>query len=178
MLRGAVEFDQQARRNQNMPKRKAPEPTQPNVGIFFLLGNKLLIDRTPISEGEVYGDFSIHERGHDTFWEMLRHSGAVPQNSEYDDYPRGRVAYNTKTGKYSLFLDRCILKNKSIVNKIISDLSLPIKSTEVDTDSHYRCPNCIGRDTDRVLLTSEKLIVPQKCLEPSVICLKVNFAII
>ena len=63
---------------------------------------------------------------------MLRRTGAVPPDSEYDDYPRGRVAYNTKTGKYSLLLDRCILKNKSVVNKIMSELNLPTKRTKSD----------------------------------------------
>jgi hypothetical protein len=128
-----------------MQKRKNANPALPNVGIFFLVGKKLLIDRTPVSEGEIYGDFSIHEPGHDAFWEILKHTGAVQQDSEYDDYPRGRVAYNTKTGKNSLFLDRCILKNKSVVKKIMSELNLPPKSTDVDTDSHYRCPHCLGR---------------------------------
>jgi hypothetical protein len=128
-----------------MAKHKNAEPARPSVGIFFVVDSKLLSDRTPVAEGEVYGDFRIHERGHDTYWEMLRHRGTVPQDSEYDDYPRGRVAYNTKTGKYSLFLDRCILKNKSVVNKIMSELNLPTGGTAVDTGSHYRCPNCLGR---------------------------------
>jgi hypothetical protein len=112
---------------------------------IFLVSNKLLIDRTPVSEGEIYGDFRIHERGHDMYWEALKKTGVVPQDSEYDDYPRGRVGYNTKTGQYSLFLDRCILKNKSVVNKIMSELKLPTKGTEMDTDSHYRCRHCLGR---------------------------------
>jgi hypothetical protein len=128
-----------------MPTRKNAKPTAPNVGIFFLVDKKLLIDRTPVSDGESYGDFSIHERGHDAFWEMLRRTGAVPQASEYDDYPRGRVAYNKKTGRYLLFLDRCIFKNKSVVNKIMSELNLPTKRTETGTDSHYRCHHCLGR---------------------------------
>jgi hypothetical protein len=132
-------------RRWKMPKRKNAKPTAPNVGIVFLVGKTLLIDRTPVSEGGIYGDFRIHERGHDAFWEMLRRTGAVPPDTEYDDYPRGRVAYNTKTGKYSLLLDRCILKNKSVVNKIMSELNLPTKRTEMDTDSQYRCPNCLGR---------------------------------
>jgi hypothetical protein len=117
----------------------------PNVGIIFLVGKTLSIDRTPVSEGEMYGDFRIHRRGHDIYWETLKENGLVPQDSEYDDYPRGRVAYNMKMEKYSLFLDRCILKHKSIVKKIISELNLPTRSTKTDTDSHYRCYRCFGR---------------------------------
>jgi hypothetical protein len=129
-----------------MQKRK----NAPNVGITFLVGKTLLIDRTPVSEGEIYGEFRIHERGHDTYWEKLKKTGVVPQGSEYDDYPRGRVAYNTKTEKYSLFLDRCILKNKSIVKRIMAELNLPVKSTQTDADFHYRCAGCLGAVADSV----------------------------
>jgi hypothetical protein len=124
-----------------MQKRK----NGPNGGIFFLVGTKLLLDRTPVFDGEIYGDFRIHERGHDMYWETLKKTGAVPPDSEYDDYPRGRVAYNTKTGKYSLHLDRCILKNKPVVKKIMAELNLPTKRTKLDTDSHYKCFGCLRR---------------------------------
>ncbi|MCU1341571.1 MAG: hypothetical protein JWN92_994 [Candidatus Acidoferrum typicum] len=117
----------------------------PNVGIIFLVGKTLLIDRTPVSEGEIYGDFRIHERGHDMYWDTLKKTGVVPQDSEYDDYPRGRVAYNTKTKNYSLFLDRCILKNKSVVKEIMSELNLPTRRTKTGTDSHYKCYRCLWR---------------------------------
>jgi hypothetical protein len=126
-------------------KRKNAKSIEPCVGIIFLVGKTLLIDRTPVSEGEIYGDFRIHERGHNRYWETLKENGMVPQDSEYDEFPRGRVAYNMKTEKYLLFLDRCILKNKSVVKKIISELNLPMRSTRTDTDSHYRCFRCLGR---------------------------------
>ena len=115
----------------------------PAVGIVFLVGDRLLIDHTPVSEAETYGDFKIHARGHDTFWAVLKQAGVVPVESEYDDYPRGRVAYNRKTRKFLLFLDRCILKRKSVVKKFMSELHLPSKDTKTDTDDHYRCPGCL-----------------------------------
>jgi len=130
-----------ARPKSNIPANK-PEET-PDVGIFFLVGDKLLIDRTPVFEGEAYGEFRIHGRGHDLYWEMLRQGGSVPWDSEYDSYPRGRAAYNTKTGTYLLFLDRCILKKKPLVNKIMAELNLPRNHTKTDSDSHYRCPRCL-----------------------------------
>jgi hypothetical protein len=126
-------------------KRKNAKSIEPCVGIIFLVGKTLLIDRTPVSENEIYGDFRIHERGHDTYWETLKKAGVVPQGSEYDDCPRGRVAYNMKTEQYSLFLDRCILKNKSVVKKIMAELNLPTRSTKADTDSHYKCYRCLRR---------------------------------
>ena len=69
--------------------------------------------------------------------------GAVP-SEEYEEYPRGRVAYDTKTGKFTLLADKCILGKKSIVRKIVSVMKLPV-GTETDTDPHYRCFRCLGR---------------------------------
>jgi hypothetical protein len=128
-------------------KAKAPKKKlmgMPEVGIFFLVDDKLLIDHTPVMKGEIYGDFRIHERGHDIYWEMLKKAGVVQEDSEYDQYPRGRVAYNAKDRTYLLFVDRCILmRKKSIVKKIMSELNLPTNRTKADTDSHYRCPHCL-----------------------------------
>jgi len=39
------------------------------------VGGKLFIDRTPVFKGEIYGDFRIHERGHDRYWEILKQAG-------------------------------------------------------------------------------------------------------
>ena len=43
----------------------------PNVGILFLVGDKLFIDSTPLSQAGHYGDHLIHERGHDEYWSQL-----------------------------------------------------------------------------------------------------------
>jgi hypothetical protein len=68
-----------------MQKRK----NGPNVGIIFLVSKTLLIDRPSVSEGEIYRDFRIHERGHDAYWAILKQTRVVPQDTEYDEYPRG-----------------------------------------------------------------------------------------
>jgi hypothetical protein len=70
------------KRKRKVQKRKHAEPAAPSVGIFFLVGNKLLIDHTPVPEGEIYGDFRIHERGHDMYWETLKKTGVVTEDSE------------------------------------------------------------------------------------------------
>jgi hypothetical protein len=61
----------------------------PNVGIIVLVDKTLLIDRTSVSEGEIYSDFRMHKRGHDMYWETVKKTGVVSQDSEYDEYPRG-----------------------------------------------------------------------------------------
>jgi hypothetical protein len=120
-----------------------PKPA-PKVGIVFLVGRKLLIDATPLGQAGRYGDSAIHERDHISYWAELVKSGRVP-NSEYEEFPRGRVAYDTKSGKFRLLADKCILQQKGVVRKILSGMNLPPRDTETGTDSHYRCFRCLGR---------------------------------
>jgi hypothetical protein len=111
---------------------------------MYVVRGKLLIDSTPLDQAGRYGDFAIHEGGHIEYWAELIRSGLVP-NSEYEEFPRGRVAYDIKAGKFILLADRCILRRKSIVGKILSRLHIPPNNTEVSTDSRYRCFCCLGR---------------------------------
>jgi hypothetical protein len=123
--------------SQRKPSRPMPEP---HVGIFWMVGRKPLIESTPLSAAETYGDFLTHPRSHHEVWEQWRLTGkVVPSECEYEEYPRGRVMFNTKTRRFSLLADRCILKDKRMVGKIVSELSLPTKSTDEGTDAHYRC---------------------------------------
>jgi hypothetical protein len=126
-----------------MWQRKNAEPTAPRVGIIYLVGEELLIDSTPLDHAGRYGDFRIHERGHIDYWGELVKNGKVP-NSEYEEFPRGRVAYYTKSGKFTLLADNCILSQEGIVSKIVSQLNIPPKDLEMGTDSHYWCFRCLG----------------------------------
>ena len=124
-------------------RRKNAEPISPKVGIIYLVGGELLIDSTPIAKAGRYGDFRIHVRGHIDYWAKLVKSGKVP-NSEYEEFPRGRVAYYMNSGKFALLADVCILSQKDVVGKILSQLHIPPKDIDMGTDSHYRCFRCLG----------------------------------
>jgi hypothetical protein len=137
------EFPQDAKKR--MRERENTKPTATKVGIIYLVGEKLLIDSTPLAQAGSYGDSAIHERDHISYWAELVKSGKVP-SSEYEEFPRGRVAYDTKTGKFTLLADKCILRRKGVVKKILSGMNLPPKDTETGTDSHYRCFRCLGRN--------------------------------
>ena len=130
--------------------RLTPEhPTQaaaPKVGILFVHEEYPWIDSTPLDEAVLYGEVLTHDKGHDAYWEELQASGSVPRDEEYDGCPRGRVCYDTKTKTFHLYLDRCILKRKEMVERIIRAMNLPPEiSTEIRLDSHYRCPGCMHR---------------------------------
>lgn len=116
----------------------------PNVGIIYLVGDKLWIDATPIARAGNFGDFSFHARYHSQYWEELVKQRAVP-DTEYEQYPRGRVSYDRKSDKFELLADRCILSEKRLVAAILLQMNVPVRRTETGTDNLYRCFRCSGR---------------------------------
>jgi len=128
-----------------------PRKKEPRVGIFWLVDGKPLIDSAPLSEAEPYGDHMTHPRSHAAVWEQYQRNGIVSREMEYEEAPRGRVMHNTKTRRFTLLADKCILKNKRIVRKIMSEMSLPSKSTDRGTDSHYRCFACLYGSSEDLL---------------------------
>jgi len=114
------------------------------LGIFWFIRGRLLVDTTPLSEAELYGDFLTHPRGHAAVWEQRQQNGTLPEEMEYEEQPRGRVMFNTKTFKFTLLADRCILKRKAWVAQVKKELRLP-RDTNVGGDTHYRCFDCLSR---------------------------------
>ena|ERR1700730_12947656 len=120
---------------------------EPQVGIFWLASGKLVIDSTPLSEAQSYGDHLTHPRSHLEVWTQFQQIGTVPADVEYEELPRGRVMYDGKTSRFTMLSDRCILKKRKLVEKIKLELGLP-KDTRLGSDSHYRCFACLWSATD------------------------------
>lgn len=115
----------------------------PMVGISWLIGKRLIIDTTPLSEAGRYGEFRIFESDHVTLWAEMERRGEVPRDSDYEEHPRGRVNHNARTKQFALFADRCILRKENVMKKLISLMHLP-KDTAMSTDEHYRCSRCLA----------------------------------
>jgi len=125
-----------------MPKSggggKSNAKIEARLGIFWLVDGKLIIDSAPLSECEKYGDHLTHPRGHNDVWERWQQVGKTPVETEYEEYARGRVMCDTKTKRFTLLADTCILKRKDLIAAIKNELHLP-KQTSLGTDPHYRC---------------------------------------
>jgi hypothetical protein len=155
MLKTPETSNQMPNRPEQIPAKSKLTPEQriqataTKVGILFVHDNYVWIDSTPLEEAVLYGDVLTHDKGHDTYWEELQASGSVPRDEEYDECSRGRVCYDIKTKTFHLYLDRCILKRKELVERIIRTMNLPPEtSTETRLDSHYRCPGCMHRTNE------------------------------
>ena len=112
------------------------------VGIFWVVDGKLILDASPLSEAELYGDCLGHRTSHHRHWAKPQRRGVLKPELEYDDFPRGRVTYNAKKHEFYLLLDKCIRRDKSKVADIMNSMHLP-PGTVVDVDLHYRCPKCL-----------------------------------
>jgi hypothetical protein len=82
-------------------QQKLQEEVEPEaqVGIFWVIEDNVLLDTTPLSAAEDY--------------------------FEYDEPPRGRVAYHKTTRKFSLLADKCILRDTNKITDIMSLMHLP-----------------------------------------------------
>jgi hypothetical protein len=129
-----------------MTKKKSTEA--PLLGIFWLVNGKLVIDSTPLNEAEPYGEHRTHPRSHIDTWTQYQRIGKVPHESEYEEFPRGRVMHHPKSGEFTILADKCILARKDLIAHIKDALHLPAK-TKIGTDPHYRCFFCLyGSDVD------------------------------
>ncbi len=129
---------------QHKPSRPAREP---HVGIFWRLKEKLIFDMTPLSAAEVHLHFKFHSGDHVSVWERFRQQRIVPPEIEYEEPPRGRVVYSVIDGKFTLLADKCILRDRVAVRKIMAEMNLP-RGTETSTDQHYRCSACLYGNED------------------------------
>jgi hypothetical protein len=104
------------------------------------------MESAPISAAEPYGGQLTHPRSHSEVWQQYQRAGSVPADMKYDQPPRGRVMFDTRSQRFTVLADLCILRNKSIAGRIMSELKLP-KNTKTDADSCYRCSACLQRRT-------------------------------
>jgi hypothetical protein len=118
------------------------------VGVFWLVGRALLIDKTPLAEAERYGNHLTNPRNHSDVWEQWQKLGRVPCELEYEHEPRGRVNFDVTSERFTLMADRCILQRRQLLARIKSKMNLP-KGTSLASDPHYRCYKCLyGTDDE------------------------------
>lgn len=120
------------------------------VGIFWGIAEggqlpTLLVNLTPLSAAEPYGDFLTHG-GHHDYWQKLSTIGAselrrrglptAPVWSEYEEWPRGRVVYHVPTGRFIVYADRQ-LRQASWPDLVARWFSLPEGGFDLRSDLHY-----------------------------------------
>jgi hypothetical protein len=123
-----------------------------SVGIFWGIPEQdhswtILIDATSLSEAEPYGDFLTHPRGHYEVWSQWQRRRAAPTarrsvlraivDHEYENFPRGRIVHDIKTGRFVVYADRR-LQQGPVIASIAERFGLTPATYVVRSDAHYR----------------------------------------
>lgn len=119
-----------------------------NVGIFWVLPDNDMGDyiaelrkRYHVSEAGASG-FINYPYSH---YEMWHEIGTSEQDCY--KYPRGRVLYDTKTGKHRIFADECI--SIGTIEELVK--MYEIEEYEIWRDEHYVCSFCRKRKRKKEL---------------------------
>jgi hypothetical protein len=114
----------------------------PRIGIFWLHvkdGSVKIFHSIPITLefGQDYGSFIVAAQEHYNTWESLKPHGIVPENSQYENLPRGRVAYDKETKEYVVYHGKWINSMSGIKSVIKSEFKLR-SNTRWEPDLHYQ----------------------------------------
>ena len=122
------------------------------MGIFWAVQEPgsaavLLDHRCSLEEAEPYGNMLTCPHGHYEVWEQWRKAGgrAVIVASEYEEWPRGRIVYDTESDRFILYADAQILRDQTLINAIHERFGLPMERTDRKRDHHYRSKRRLSR---------------------------------
>ncbi len=123
------------------------EDLEPSVGIFWRVADILVIDRSTLQEAETYGDCITHARGHYECWQEWQALGGSRlaakgyptkiASTEYDEWPRGRVVYETPANRFVLYADRHLQRPKTVA-ALKTIFGIATADVVVKSDLHYQ----------------------------------------
>jgi hypothetical protein len=111
------------------------------LGLFWFVGHsyeEFIEYSLPWKNISSVGGFRTVDTGHAEVWEGLRCKRADLRSFGYEYFPRGRVNYDEGNAIFLLLVDKKI-NNTSCISLIIDRWNLPLGSTMVMGDPHYRC---------------------------------------
>jgi hypothetical protein len=127
--------------------KAALAPTPPAVGIFWRVDAALVVDRSTLDDAEPYGDCLGHAAGHYERWVEWQALGATRlaaigypaqiASTEYDQWPRGRIVYETPKRRFVFYADRR-LQTPDIIDALKVAFGLNQAEVIVRSDAHYR----------------------------------------
>ena len=117
------------------------------VAPSWRVANVLVVDGSTLGEAETYGDCITHAAGHYECWQEWQALGArrlasmgypvCIVSTEYDEWPRGRIVYETPARRFVIYADRR-LQGSDTIDAIKVAFGLGDATVIVKSDLHYR----------------------------------------
>jgi len=128
--------------DEKIKKAREASADTPRIGIFWLYlkdGKIQILHSEPITLefGQDYGSFIVAPREHFNTWESLKRHNIVPQNSNYEDLPRGRVAYSKDDNQYVVYHGSYIKSAPTVIKAVIKSEFKLKSNTKWESDLHY-----------------------------------------
>jgi hypothetical protein len=76
--------------------------------------------------------------------QVLAEFRSVLPDSEYEEWPRGRVVYSTSDDRFIVYADQQIRNQPKLRSDIQPRFQLPTAAIAVKSDSHYKSTRRIG----------------------------------
>lgn len=99
--------------------------------------------RCAFANAEQYGDFLTCPHGHCEIWEGGRTGGPgdriadVLSQSEYEEWPRGRVVFHSVRGQFIVYGDAQIFAHE-LQDRVLEHFGIPAEGAVFMRDDHYR----------------------------------------
>ena len=114
------------------------------IGVFWVdaFTAQIYADKIPVSEGEDYnhGQLKVYPRAHIDMWRKIQMMNPAWKDiKNYEDIPRGRVAFRQTDNKFLVVMCSKLNTNR-IKREIARTFNLPYRSCDFLTDAHYEIP--------------------------------------
>lgn len=109
--------------------------------------------RCALAAAEEYGDFITCSHGHYAVWEGWRarraadRVAAVVRDAEYEEWPRGRVVFNSIKGQFIVYADKQI--PQGALQRVLEYFGIPAGRVVFMTDNHYQSTRSLQAGHDR-----------------------------
>jgi hypothetical protein len=106
--------------------------------------------RCALAAAEEYGDFITCPHGHYEVWEGWRTRRAadlIVRDAEYEEWPRGRVVFNSIKGQFIVYADKQIPQGE--LQRVPEYFGIPAGRVVFMTDDHYQSTRSLQTGRDR-----------------------------
>jgi hypothetical protein len=126
----------------NLAVQRSRMAAMPEVGIFWLIDNKMVADSIPWRQADIHGGF-YSKNDHAALWTTLQRLLPQWKGLEYTDYPRGRVLFDAMEEVFRVYSSRAIISGPALRNLILAEFKLPLAATKFAAD--YHCGSFLAR---------------------------------
>ena len=134
----------------NLAVQRSRLASMPEVGIFWLIDNKLVANSIPWRQADIHGGFYNGKNDHGALWTMLQRLMPQWKGNEYTDFPRGRVLFHSTEEVFLVYLSQAIVKSPGVRAMILAEFKLPLAATKFEADYHCEnvMPSMLDEDFD------------------------------